>query len=164
MLRAKPKDIAILFTKLTDIHDYLEPFKRNGIRYVVEGERHFYAAKEIIDAVNLLRAIDNPYDRLALVGVLRSPLGGLNDQTIYQLHRENLIDYREVKRLKDKNFPPTLAELYQRLARLHEETPKLARWGGGVAYFCQSAAQDARRLHFSWRTGSSEFREAAATS
>jgi ATP-dependent helicase/nuclease subunit A len=124
-VRAKPKDIAILFTKLTDIHDYLEPFRRNGVRYVVEGERHFYAAKEIIDAVNLLRAINNPYDRLALVGVLRSPLGGLNDQTIYQLHRENLIDYREVKRLKDKNFPPTLAELYQRLARLHEETPKL---------------------------------------
>jgi ATP-dependent helicase/nuclease subunit A len=124
-VRAEPKDVAILFRKLTDIHDYLEPFRRNGVRYVVEGERHFYAAKEIIDAVNLLRAIDNPCDRLALVGVLRSPLGGLTDQTIYELHRENLIDYREVKRLKDKAFPTTVAELYQKLARLHEETPKL---------------------------------------
>ena len=124
-VRAEPKDVAILFRKLTDIHDYLEPFRRNGIRYVVEGERHFYAAKEIIDAVNLFRAIENPYDRLALVGVLRSPLGGLTDQTLYELHRENLIDYREVKRLKDKAFPTTVAELYQKLARLHEETPKL---------------------------------------
>jgi ATP-dependent helicase/nuclease subunit A len=124
-VQAEPKDVAILFRKLTDIHDYLEPFRRNGIRYVVEGERHFYAAKEIIDAVNLFRAIDNPYDRLALVGVLRSPLGGLNDQTIYELHRENLIDYREVKRLKDNAFSTTVTELYQKLARLHEETPKL---------------------------------------
>jgi ATP-dependent helicase/nuclease subunit A len=124
-LRAQPKDIAILFRKLTDIHDYLEPFRRNGIRYVVEGERHFYAAKEIIDAVNLFRAIENPYDRLALVGVLRSPLGGLTDQMIYDLHREHLLDYREVKRLKNKTFPTTVAELYQKLSMLHEETPKL---------------------------------------
>src|SRR5215831_2362149 len=121
----QPKDIAILFRKLTDIHDYLEPFRRNGIRYVVEGERHFYAAKEIIDTVNLFRAIENPYDRLALVGVLRSPLGGLTDQTIYELHREHLLDYREVKRLKSKAFPTTVAELYQKLVKLHAETPKL---------------------------------------
>ena len=123
--RAQPKDVAILFRKLTDIHDYLEPFRRNGIRYVVEGERHFYAAKEIIDAVNLLRTVDNPHDRVALVGVLRSSLGGLSDQTIYELHRENLLDYREVERLKVKAFPSTVAELYRKLARLHEETPVL---------------------------------------
>ena len=122
---AQPKDIAILFRRLTDIHDYLEPFRRNNIRYVVEGERHFYAAKEIIDTVNLFRAIENPYDRLALVGVLRSPLGGLTDQTIYELHREHLLDYREVKRLQDTPFPRTLAELYQKLAKLHEQTAKL---------------------------------------
>ncbi|HEY7321933.1 MAG TPA: UvrD-helicase domain-containing protein [Candidatus Binatia bacterium] len=125
LVRTQPKDIAILFRKLTDIHDYLEPFRRNSIRYVVEGERHFYAAKEIIDAVNLFQAIANPYDRLALVGVLRSPLGGLTDQTIYELHRRHLLDYREAKRLKDSALPRTVAELYQKLAKLHEETPKL---------------------------------------
>src|SRR5262245_42407397 len=124
-VRVQPKDIAILFRKLTDIHDYLEPFRRNGVRYVVEGERHFYAAKEIIDTVNLFRAIENPYDRLALVGVLRSPLGGLTDQTIYELHREHLLDYRKVKRLKNKAFPTTVATLYQELAKLQAETPKL---------------------------------------
>src|SRR5262245_31414374 len=110
-VRAQPKDIAILFRKLTDIHDYLEPFRRNGIRYVVEGERHFYAAKEIIDAVNLFRAIENPYDRLALVGVLRSPVGGLTDEIIYELHRKHLLDYREVKRLKNKRSEEHTSEL-----------------------------------------------------
>jgi ATP-dependent helicase/nuclease subunit A len=118
---AQPKDVAILFRKLTDIHDYLEPLRRRGIRYVVEGERHFYAAKEIIDAVNLLRVIDNPNDRLALVGVLRSPIGGLSDQSIYDLHCDNLLDYRLSEQLSGKNFPPTLAELYRALATLQDE-------------------------------------------
>ncbi|MGH7816932.1 MAG: 3'-5' exonuclease, partial [Candidatus Binatia bacterium] len=124
--RAQPKDIAILFRKLTDIHDYLEPFRRENIRYVVEGERHFYAAKEIIDAVNLLRAIDNPHDRLALVGVLRSPLGGLTDRQIYQLHRAKLLDYREAERLSGQTFPPTLSELYATLATLNDEIRLMA--------------------------------------
>ena len=130
---AQPKDVAILLRKLTDIHDYLEPLRRQGIRYVVEGERHFYAAKEIIDAVNLLRAVENPHDRLALVGVLRSPLGGLIDQQIYELHRQNLLDYRAAERLAGKDFPPTLTELYDALARLHNETRTLPI-GGAVAH------------------------------
>ena len=124
-LRARSKDVAILLRKLTDIHDYLEPLRRQGIRYVVEGERHFYAAKEVIDAVSLLRAVENPHDRLALVGVLRSPLGGLTDQQIYELRREHGLDYRAAKRLAGKNLPPTLFQLYAALARLHEETRAL---------------------------------------
>ncbi|MEX0803225.1 MAG: UvrD-helicase domain-containing protein [Candidatus Binatia bacterium] len=120
-VRAQPKDVAILFRKLTDIHDYLEPMRRRGIRYVVEGERHFYAAKEIIDAVNLLRAIENPHDRLALVGVLRSPLGGVTDQSIYDLHCQNLLDYRSSGQAGGKNLPAALAELYRTLTRLHDD-------------------------------------------
>jgi ATP-dependent helicase/nuclease subunit A len=130
---AQSKDVAILLRKLTDIHDYLEPLRRQGIRYVVEGERHFYAAKEIIDAVNLLRAVENPQDRLALVGVLRSPLGGLADQQIYELHRQNLLDYRAAEKLAGKDFPPTLAQLYEALARLHQETRTLSI-GAAVAH------------------------------
>jgi len=130
---AHPKDVAILLRKLTDIHDYLEPLRRQGIRYVVEGERHFYAAKEIIDAVNLLRAVENPHDRLALVGVLRSPLGGLTDQQIYELHRQNLLDYRAAAKLAGNDFPPTLNLLYETLARLHDETRSMPI-GAAVAH------------------------------
>jgi ATP-dependent helicase/nuclease subunit A len=130
---AQPKDVAILLRKLTDIHDYLEPLRRQEIRYVVEGERHFYAAKEVIDAVNLLRAVENPHDRLAFVGVLRSPLGGLTDQQIYELHRQNLLDYRTAAKLAGKDFPPTLIQLYDTLARLHDETRRLPI-GAAVAH------------------------------
>ncbi|HEX2229303.1 MAG TPA: UvrD-helicase domain-containing protein, partial [Candidatus Binatia bacterium] len=122
---AQPRDIAILFRKLTNIHEYLEPFRRRNIRYVVEGERHFYAAKEIIDAVNLLRAIDNPHDRLALVGVLRSPLGAVPDKLIYELHCGGLLDYRKAAQLSVRELPSSLAELYNTLGRLHDETRRL---------------------------------------
>jgi ATP-dependent helicase/nuclease subunit A len=116
----QPKDVAILFRKLTDVHHYLEPLRRRGLGYVVEGERHFYAVQEIIDAVNLLRAVDNPHDRLALVGALRSPLGGLADAEIYDLHRRLLLDYRvaERKGKKPDSFSK-VKELYEILCRLN---------------------------------------------
>ncbi|HEY3304421.1 MAG TPA: UvrD-helicase domain-containing protein [Candidatus Binatia bacterium] len=116
----QPRDVAILFRKLTDVHHYLEPLRRRSLNYVVEGERHFYAVQEIIDAVNLLRAVDNPHDRLALVGVLRSPLGGLADAEIYELHRRLLLDYRvaERKGKKPDSFSK-VKELYEVLCRLN---------------------------------------------
>ncbi|HEY7819709.1 MAG TPA: 3'-5' exonuclease, partial [Vicinamibacteria bacterium] len=118
----QPRDVAILFRKLIDVHHYLEPLRRRGLRYVVEGERHFYAVQEVIDAVNLLRAIDNPHDRLALVGLLRSPLGGLADAEIYELHRRRLLDYRAGRRIQEAGSPyPAIKELYTILAGLHRD-------------------------------------------
>jgi ATP-dependent helicase/nuclease subunit A len=117
----QPRDIALLLRKLTDVHLYLEPLRRRGIPYVVEGERHFFAAQEIIDAVNLLRAVDNPYDRTALVGVLRSAAGGLQDRQIYDLHCRRLLDYS----LADPSLPPSVQELYGALRDLRAQTREL---------------------------------------
>ncbi len=122
------KDVAILLRTLTDVHQYLEPLRRRGIRYVVEGERHFYATQEVIDAVNLLRAVESPYDRSALVGLLRSAVGGLKDAEIYQLYRQDLLDYRSVTRLEEdakKELAPLVKDLYEILGKLHVETRKL---------------------------------------
>ncbi|MBI5406085.1 MAG: UvrD-helicase domain-containing protein [Nitrospirae bacterium] len=80
-----PRHVALLFRKLTEVYEYLEVLRRYEIPYIVEGERHFFGTQEVIDFVNLLKAIDNPFDRVALVGVLRSPLGGLSDREIYEL-------------------------------------------------------------------------------
>lgn len=136
----QPKHVAILLRKLTDVHHYLEPLRRRGLRYVVEGERHFYAVQEIIDAVNLLRAVENPHDKLALVGVLRSPLGGLKDAEIYELHRQRLLDYRAAERFKGaKNKPfSDVEELYGLLRRLHQETRTLPV-GEAIAHIFDSA-------------------------
>jgi len=128
-------DVALLFRKLTDIHYYIEPLRRRGLRYVVEGERHFYAVQEVIDTVNLLRAVDNPHDRLALVGVLRSPLGGLTDAEIYELSRRRLLDYTTPI---DLLTPENVRELYAILVRLNREVRGLPV-GEAVARVFESA-------------------------
>lgn len=122
----QPGHIACLMRSLTHVHTYLEALRRYGIRYVVEGERNFYATREVIEAVNLLRVIDNPYDRLALAGVLRSALAGLSDVELYELHQKGLLDYRMATNgRRKKHLPPPVRELYLLLLRLHEDTPRL---------------------------------------
>jgi ATP-dependent helicase/nuclease subunit A len=121
-------DVALLMRTLTHAHHYLEPLRRRGIRFVVEGEKHFYATQEVIDAVNLLRTVDNPFDTVALVGILRSPVGGCEDRRIYDLHRRGLLDYRIVAKPENpagKGLEPEERELYGVLCRLHETTPSL---------------------------------------
>ena len=45
----------------------------------------------------------------------------MTDQSIYDLHRQNLLDYRTSKRLSGKNYPSTFVELYRTLAKLHDD-------------------------------------------
>ncbi|HIE65403.1 MAG: UvrD-helicase domain-containing protein [Nitrospira sp.] len=127
------KDVAILMRTLTHVHEVLEPLKRRGIRYVVEGEKRFFACQEVVDAINLLRAISNPDDTIALVGVLRSAMGGFSDAEIYALCRKNLLDYRvhlETKEIDEifselGKIGSIVKEFYACLHRLHHATQKL---------------------------------------
>lgn len=115
--KLKYKDVALLLRAFTQVRPYVEAFKRYGIPYIVEGEKYFYTTQEILDFMNLLRIIENPYDTIALVGVLRSPMVGLTDREIYELRIHNLFDYRKdisdeiVKRhgsiQRDKNNAPS---------------------------------------------------------
>ncbi|MGD9851667.1 MAG: UvrD-helicase domain-containing protein [Nitrospirales bacterium] len=96
----RPGDIALLFRKLTNAQWYVEALRRRGIPYVTDGERHFYQRQEIIDLVNVLRLIDDPADSIALVGVLRSSLGGVPDSDIMALAHTRLPDgFLDVSRL-----------------------------------------------------------------
>lgn len=97
-VKIKPAHVAILFRTLTDMRDYLEAFRRYEIPCLTEGEKHFYERQEVIDAINLLRAVVNPHDDLALVGVLRSSLGAMPDVQIETLARHHVLDYRTSRR------------------------------------------------------------------
>lgn len=77
-----PGDIAILMRVSTDFNIYADALKRHGIKYNMERSDDFYSAQEINDIINLLRAIDNPEDKIALTGVLRSPLFAFTDEEI----------------------------------------------------------------------------------
>ena len=89
------KDIAILSRASTTAGPYLDALRRHGIVFKTDSERDFYRRQEINDFLNFLRLLDNPTDKTALVGVLRSPLGGLSDEEIYQLSVRGELSLRE---------------------------------------------------------------------
>ena len=100
MRKLQYRDVALLLRAFTQLKPYVEAFKRYGIPYIVEGEKYFYTTQEVLDFINLLRIIENPHDKIALMGVLRSTLVGLTDREIYELQMHDLLDYR-------KDFPET---------------------------------------------------------
>ncbi|MBF8276822.1 MAG: hypothetical protein HW406_220 [Candidatus Brocadiaceae bacterium] len=95
MRKLQYRDVALLLRAFTQLKPYIEAFKRYGIPYIVEGEKYFYTTQEVLDFINLLRIIENPHDKIALMGVLRSALVGLTDREIYELQMHDLLDYRK---------------------------------------------------------------------
>jgi ATP-dependent helicase/nuclease subunit A len=121
----QPGHIALIFRKLTQTEVYLEALRRYDIAYITDGEKHFYRRQEVIDVVNLLRVIDNPYDRIALVGILRSSLGGMTDRDLLALQQRGGLDYQHRERLSAWNHPQAemIRRLYEHLAELHRLAP-----------------------------------------
>lgn len=113
--KLKLKDIAVLFRNTTNLNIYLEALRQKNISYIVEENKYFYSAQEIIDIVNLLKVIINPDDKISLIGVLRSPLAGLTDAEIYRLKQNSLLDYRK----KVPNVFKNAGELYLKLQRFN---------------------------------------------
>lgn len=120
-----PGHVALLFRKLTQAQDYLEALRRHDIHYVTDGEKHFYRRQEVVDLINLLRVVENPHDTIALVGVLRSPLGGLADRELVELQERDALDYRRAARLAGWGSPRAWAvgRLYGRLADVARTAP-----------------------------------------
>ena len=83
-------DIALLFRSLTDIGEYERTFLEAGIPYQVVDTKNFYKREEILDALQFLFLIEEPFNELALCGVLRSLFCGVSDSALYWVfHRED---------------------------------------------------------------------------
>lgn len=125
--QVKPGHIALLFRKLTQADTYVDALRRYGLPYVIEGEKHFYRRQEVIDLMNVLRVLDHPHDTVALAGVLRSPLGGLSDRTLYELRQADGFEYLRSESLSAWMHPDAAAVrlLYGHFAWLHGQVGAL---------------------------------------
>ena len=112
------RDCALLFRSANAFGEYLNAFREFGIPYLAEGEKFFYQTMEVTEFLNLLAAISSPEDKLSLVGVLRSPLGGLSDPEIYQLKKKEGLDYRTSPAL----FREKISDLFETLKTFHERS------------------------------------------
>ncbi|MEO8028891.1 MAG: 3'-5' exonuclease, partial [Bryobacteraceae bacterium] len=81
------KDVAVLARTMSALGPLQTAFDDAAVPFLVTGGRTFLEAREVRDAVLLLRVIENPLDEIALAGVLRSPLVGLDDETVLRILR-----------------------------------------------------------------------------
>jgi len=82
-------DMALLFRSSTAYDVYETALEAAGIPFVTVAGRGFYDRPEIRNLLNLLAAIADPTDDLALVGALRSPAFAIPDSEIYKLRYPN---------------------------------------------------------------------------
>jgi len=82
-------DMAILCRASRSFGPYEDALDRAGIPFLTVAGRGFYHRPEIRDLLNVLQAVADPTDDLALVGLLRSPAFALSDAAIYCLREEH---------------------------------------------------------------------------
>ncbi len=79
---ARAGDVAILLARRTNSLAYERALRQRGVAYYVVAGTGFFRQQEVYDVLNALRAIDNPFDDVALFGALRSAMFGLNDNVL----------------------------------------------------------------------------------
>lgn len=126
----KLSDVAILVRRSTRNALYREAFARRDLPLLVVGESGLFATQEALDCINLLRVLANPADDIAMLGVLRSPLGGLSDAFLTELALGSNRHHTLLQRLQDWPGKPPAAEYfladYQRLrSRAGRDAPAL---------------------------------------
>lgn len=97
-------DVAILMRTLNEAAHYEDALERAGIPYVTFSGKGFYGLQEIYDLQNMLRVLQNNQDSLSLAAVLRSPMFGLSDETLFVLRRLRALDDEALQ----SHIPPPL--------------------------------------------------------
>ena len=82
----RPGDVALLVRKTTP--EFLGPVEQalagQGVPYRIVGGKEYFLRDEVIALRAVLRAIDNPADRLAVFTALRSPFFAFSDDDLWQ--------------------------------------------------------------------------------
>lgn len=81
---ARFSDMAIFVRNSSSFPEIENALARFSIPYVISGGRTFFEATEVIDLLNLLRAMADPGDEIAAFALLRSPLFGVSDEEIFR--------------------------------------------------------------------------------
>lgn len=75
-------DIVILMRSMRWAGDLAEEFKAAGIPLYADSSKGYFDALEVMIMMNLLKVIDNPYQDIPLVSVLRAPFVGLTESEL----------------------------------------------------------------------------------
>ena len=124
-------DVALLFQKMSIVHYYVDALKALNIPYTIVDGKGFYRKQEIVDVLNCLKVLINPYDEAALTALLRGPLCALSDDSLVQLVenaplRNAALDYPIPDTLEQGAQLQGLRDLLHDLqAHIHQPIPQL---------------------------------------
>jgi len=79
---AEWKDLALVFAAWSDVPRFEAALRRAHVPTYTLRAEGFYHRQEVVDLILALDAIRDPSDDLALMGFLRSPFVGLDDETL----------------------------------------------------------------------------------
>lgn len=117
------RDVALLVPTRKNNLVIIDQFKKMGIPVVVNDAESYFQTTEIRIMMSLLRIIDNPYQDIPLVSVLRSPIVGLDENQLAYLRIGNRTDdyyqavltfYQNFDTFKASSFAKTLYNKIER--------------------------------------------------
>ena len=127
----RPGDIAILLSRMPKSLEFERALAGREIPYYVVAGSGFFRQQEVFDVLNALRAIDNPLDDVALIGVLRSSMFGLDDNALLSIALAHRPPYWPALAEGDgpegleESSRATLALACQTISRLHRDKDAL---------------------------------------
>ncbi len=85
---AEPGDFMILLRYKGHLSIYARALEERGIPYDISGGGAFNDSQEMLHLLNLLAAITDPEDQVALAATLRGPFYGASDDLLYQFKKQ----------------------------------------------------------------------------
>ena len=84
---ARLADMTVLVRNINALPPLEQALHEVGIPYLIGRGKRFYESQEVTDLVHLLRVIRNPRDEISAAAVLRSPLAGVRNETLFRLRQ-----------------------------------------------------------------------------
>jgi ATP-dependent exoDNAse (exonuclease V) beta subunit len=139
---AKPSDVTILVPGRTGLPILLQALDDGAIPYRLEATSLVYSAGEVGDLMNVLRAVDNPANDVAVVAALRSTAFGCGDDDLLEFRlRGGRWDYRTAARQPDLGPANPVTTGLAALRDLHD-----GRWWCDVGELVGRVVNDRRLL------------------
>lgn len=126
--KASPGDFLILLRRRMNLQVYARALEKRGIPYDVSGAGTLNKSDELRLLVQLLEAVFNPDDPVALVAYLRGPLVGLSDAELYEFKTAyGRFDYwRPVPDRLEPALRDRITSAFERLKSIGKETRRLS--------------------------------------
>lgn len=126
---ARFDDMAVFVRNTSSFAAVEAALRHFSIPYVVAGGKTFFDALEVVDLLNVLRALARPEDEIALFALLRSPLFGRSDEELLlnRVHTKSLASQEDAAILARHRGALSSQPASLVLARLIDETGYLAR-------------------------------------